>query len=83
MTDGGKGKPGAECSFVTRLNEAVNFLHMLEERIKIAAETAVRGPAKHSGIFPQPEACCQMQICFSSFFQCAVSLRIIIFHNFY
>jgi len=29
---------------------------MFEEKIKIAAEAAVRGPAKLSGIFPQPEA---------------------------
>lgn len=59
---------------------------MLEERIKIVAETAVRGPAKQSGIFPQPEADlvdCQTQVCFSSLFQRAQSLRIIISHNFY
>lgn len=47
---------GAECSFVTRWNEAVNVLHMLEERIKIATEAAAGGRAKQSGIFPQPEA---------------------------
>ncbi len=44
---------------------------MLEERIKIAAETAVRRPAKQSGIFPQPEAelvDCQTQVCFCSLF---------------
>lgn len=44
---------------------------MLEERIKIATETAVRGPAKPSGIFPQPDADladCQKQVCFSSLF---------------
>lgn len=59
---------------------------MLEEKIKIAAETTVEGSAKPSGIFPQPEAGlvdCQTQVCFSSPFQWAQSLRIIISHNFY
>lgn len=59
---------------------------MLEEKIKIAAETAVEGSAKPSGIFPQPEAGLvdrQTQVCFSSPFQWAQSLRIIISHNFY
>lgn len=44
---------------------------MLQEKIKIAAETAVRRPAKLSGIFPQPEEGlmdCQTQVCFSNLF---------------
>lgn len=59
---------------------------MLEEKIKIATETAVAVAAKPSGIFPQPEAGLvdrQTQVCFSSLFQCAQSLRIVISHNFY
>lgn len=56
--DRGSGEPVAEL-FVTRWNEAVNVLHVLDEGMKTAAETAVGGPAEQSGIFPQPEAICQ------------------------
>lgn len=56
--DRGSGVPGAEL-LVTGWNEAVNFLHMLDEGMKTVTETAFGGPAERSGIFPQPEAVCQ------------------------
>lgn len=56
---------------------------MLEGGIKTAAETAVRGPAELSGIFPQPEAETVRNALFFLTFHRAQSLWIVISRNFY